>query len=107
MSLILTGDIGPKVYYVEAVPAYLKRGAGRRFPIKLAAAMGLREAVKTGCDEIRVKADGLRSRAFSIREVEDHCRRDFRLWKYLPAPMHPHQALIGKYDRHLASGLYI
>lgn len=85
MSIILLDtNIKPKIYYVTGVPSYTNLGVGKKLPALLAAAMGLREAVRNNCEEICVEVQGRLPRRYKTSDVLQKCRDNVSLHKYLP-----------------------
>ena len=99
MGLTLIGANGPRRGYITNLPPYLRQGVGNRFPFALAAARVLRAAKAAGYEEIVVESPGLRPRVYSVKMVEETCRRSLALRQFLPRKLTETERLLEKYQQ--------
>ena len=64
-----------RAYHVIGAQKYRTTGVPTHLPYWMLASMGLRQAKARLCEEIVVEVAGMRSRRFSVSEVEEYVRK--------------------------------
>ena len=72
----LPGQEDRKTFYIRNVKRISEDGVSEYFPFEYVCAMALPEALKHGCEDFLIEAQGLRPRRFTVLQIQEYIKKN-------------------------------